>query len=145
MRTKRKQQYIARDIYLGHGGLTIDGVHLPWYIAEEVDVDLMAEDFHRVTVTFFANHVSAEPTSPGDRITLSGEYRHDGFDTTLEGARQEAIAIVRAGLADVLEQLDEDCEEWQSGDEWLTDLGKTPHPTPPLARDGGERPKENAS
>ena len=35
---------------------------------------------------------------------------------------------------------DHDREEWQRTDEWLTDLGKEPHPTPPLTRDGGERP-----
>lgn len=37
---------------------------------------------------------------------------------------------------------DHDREEWQRTDEWLTpaDLGKEPHPNPPLTRDGGEQP-----
>lgn len=108
MRTKRKPQYVAKDIYVGHGGITIDGVRLPWYFAPEVDVVTQANDFHGVTLTFWAGHVTVEPTSEGDTVTLDDERMDEGFDTTLVHARQEALDIVRRGLADVMLQIDDD-------------------------------------
>ena len=90
---KRKQQYIAQEVYLGPRGLEVDGVHLPWYVAAEPEPEVIVDGWgaplHGLTVTFFADRVIV--SSP------SGESR----DTLLEACRAEAVQIVRDGLGDI--------------------------------------------
>lgn len=94
---KRKEQHIARQVYLGSRGLEIDGVHLPWHIDTDVDlVDVMGGGrLFGLTVTFFADRV----------IINSPNGEHPDRDTLLEACREEARQIVRDGLADIIAQL----------------------------------------
>lgn len=94
---KRKEQYIAHQIYLGPRGLEIDGVHLPWHITPEVEVLNDWDGFiYGLNVTFWANRV----------IVNSPNGEHPDRDTLREECRAEARQIVRDGLADIIAQLE---------------------------------------
>lgn len=94
---KRKEQYIAHQIYLGSRGLEVDGVHLPWHIGADVDVDDLGSDgrIWGLTVTLLADRI----------IVNSPNGEHPDRDTLLEECRAEARQIVRDGLADIIAQV----------------------------------------
>lgn|SRR5690606_13203675 len=99
MKTRRKERYVARQVYLGPRGLEIDGVHLPWEIVRPGVDDLGMEGrIWGLTVTLLADRVIVN--SP------NGEY--PDRDTLMEECRAEAIAIVREGLADIIAALPEE-------------------------------------
>lgn len=89
--------YLPHHIELDQHGLIVDGVRLPWLIGEDIEVtDLSGEG------KFWA----LEVLLPADRITVTAPGRN--FDSAREGARQEALRIVREGLHDVLMWLGEE-------------------------------------
>lgn len=84
---------LARQIEIDpKGNLVIDRVALPWFIGEEVEIEDL-NGLYAVHLSIFADRVIMH--TPGGKR-----------DTVMEETRKEAIAIVRAGLADVIEQVE---------------------------------------
>ena len=91
----KQKSYVAHQVYVGSSGVEVDGVRLPWHIGAELDVeDLGAGRLWGLNMTLFAERIILN--------TPDGE-----FDSDKAWARDEAVRIVREGMADVLAWLGE--------------------------------------
>lgn len=79
---KPKVPRTARSVLITEKGLTIEGTEFPWYIAEDVEVDVLGFDgFSRVNVGIYADEVvvgdweplTAAPLRGGVSLTINYE------------------------------------------------------------------------
>lgn len=95
----KRKHYIAHQVYVGSGGVEVDGVHLPWHVGADIDVeDLGRGNLWGLNMTLFAERIILN--------TPNGEQ----WDSDKAWAQQEAVRIVREGLADILAWLGEPLE-----------------------------------